>query len=227
MAGWTSCPAKTGTSKRSPLKKVRGPRWIKHHFRDLGYTDGYIKDLSDVAIDVNGDGYPDIVSCSYWEEPLTWWENPSAHDKPWRKTIIQTGAPVEFVFLVDLLNTGQAKQLLPQLCEGGAKVEGPRRNMERREALKLVALTALSPKVNVLQAAVASHMDAAPAKPHLAQYKLQFFSEDESRLLDRLMEMIIPADSHSSATAIHQDMEYLGNTYLAAFPECTHREHQG
>jgi len=64
--------------------------------------------------------------CSYWEEPLTWWENPSAHDKPWRKTIIQTGAPVEFVFLVDLLNTGQAKQLLPQLCEGGAKVEGPR-----------------------------------------------------------------------------------------------------
>ena len=97
-----------------PAQKGEGPRWIKHHFRDLGYTDGYIKDLSDVAIDVNGDGYPDIVSCSYWEEPLTWWENPGAQDKPWRKTIIQTGAPVEFVFLVDLLNTGQAKQLLPQ-----------------------------------------------------------------------------------------------------------------
>ena len=42
--------------------------------------------------------------------------------------------------------------------------------MERRELLKLVALTALSPKVNVLQAAVACHMDAAPAKPHLAHY---------------------------------------------------------
>jgi hypothetical protein len=176
--------------------------------------------------------------------------------------------------------------------------------MERRELLKLVALTALSPKVNVLQGGAACHMDAAPAKPDPAQYKLQFFSEDESRLLDRLMEMIIPADSHSpgahaaktnlfadlivatsddsvkkqwqdglrlireeavrsslaealrnaavnegnpqteleqffallkqmtvdgyytSATAIHQDMEYLGNTYLAAFPECTHPEHQ-
>jgi hypothetical protein len=176
--------------------------------------------------------------------------------------------------------------------------------MERRELLKLVALTALSPKMNVLQAAAACHMDAAPAKPDSAQYKLQFFSEDESRLLDRLMEMIIPADSHSpgahaaktnlfadllvatsddsvkkqwqdglrlireeaarsslaqalrkaavnegspqteseqffallkqmtvdgyytSATAIHQDMEYLGNTYLAAFPGCTHPEHQ-
>jgi len=175
--------------------------------------------------------------------------------------------------------------------------------MERRELLKLVALTALSPKVNVLQAAAACHVDAVP-KPDPAQYKLHFFSEDESLLLDRLMEMIIPADSHSpgahaaktnlfadlmvatgddsakkqwqdglrlireeaarsslaealrkasvnegnpqtdleqffallkqmtvdgyytSETAIHQDMEYLGNTYLAAFPECTHPEHQ-
>lgn len=32
---------------------------------------------------------------------------------------------------------------------------------------------------------------------------------------------------YTSATAIHQDMDYLGNTYLAAFAECTHREHQG
>jgi hypothetical protein len=50
-----------------PVEKGAGPRWIKHHFRDLPYTDGYIEDLSDLAIDVNGDGYPDIVSCSYWE----------------------------------------------------------------------------------------------------------------------------------------------------------------
>ena len=32
---------------------------------------------------------------------------------------------------------------------------------------------------------------------------------------------------YTSETAIHQDMEYLGNTYLAAFPGCTHPEHQG
>jgi len=56
--------------------------------------------------------------------------------------------------------------------------------MERRELLKLVALTALSPKVNVLQAAAACHVDAASSKPGSDQYKLQFFSEDESRLLD-------------------------------------------
>jgi hypothetical protein len=31
---------------------------------------------------------------------------------------------------------------------------------------------------------------------------------------------------YTSATGIHKEMEYAGNTYLAAFPECTHPEHQ-
>jgi len=100
-----------------PAHKGDGPRWIKHHFRDLPYTDDYVEDLSDLAIDVNGDGYPDIVSCSYWDEPLTWWENPRGQNKPWTKRDIDKGSPVEFAFLVDLLNTGKATALLPQFGE--------------------------------------------------------------------------------------------------------------
>lgn len=174
--------------------------------------------------------------------------------------------------------------------------------MERRTVLKIVALTALSQKLNALPGAAMNHM-AAPASS-TTPYKLQFFSEEESLLLDQLMEMIIPADDHSpgaheaqthlfadlmvagsreqvkkqwqdgitqireqakgssladvlqkaaaneenpktdlerffvllkqmtvngyytSATGIHKDMEYVGNTYLAAFPGCTHPEHQ-
>jgi hypothetical protein len=181
----------------------------------------------------------------------------------------------------------------------------PEENMERRAVLKIVALTALSQKLNALPGAAMSHMQAAPAAPTATAYALQFFTEEESQLLDQLMEMIIPADDHSpgaheagtnlfadlmlatsndavkkqwrdgirlireqamgssldealrraaaneespktdlerfflllkqmtvngyytSATGIHKDMEYVGNTYLAAFPECTHPEHQG
>jgi hypothetical protein len=173
--------------------------------------------------------------------------------------------------------------------------------MERRAVLKMVALSALSQKLNALPNAAMHAM--APAQG-ATPYALQFFSEDESRLLDQLMEMIIPVDDHSpgaheaganlfadlmvassdvaiqkqwrdgirlireeakgsslaealgraatneenpktdlerffvllkqmtvngyytSATGIHKDMEYVGNTYLAAFPECTHPEHQ-
>ena len=176
--------------------------------------------------------------------------------------------------------------------------------MERRAVLKIVALTALSQKLNALPGAAMSHMQAASAAPTATAYTLQFFSEEESRLLDQLMEMIIPADDHSpgahevqtnlfadllvasssaavkkqwqdgirlvreeaaasslaealrraaaneedpktdlerffvllkqmtvngyytSATGIHKEMEYLGNTYLVAFPTCTHPEHQ-
>jgi hypothetical protein len=174
--------------------------------------------------------------------------------------------------------------------------------MERRAVLKIVALTALSHKLNALPGAAMSHMQAVPAVP--TAYSLQFFSEEESRLLDQLMEMIIPADDHSpgaheaqtnlfadlmvatsdnavkkqwqdgiglmreeanrssltdalhraaaneenpttdlerffvllkqmtvngyytSEIGIHKDMEYIGNAYLGAFPECTHPEHQ-
>ena len=65
--------------------------------------------------------------------------------------------------------------------------------MERRAVLKIVALTALSHRLNALPGAAMSHMQAVPTVPHT----LQFFSEEESVLLDQLMEMIIPADDHS------------------------------
>jgi len=168
--------------------------------------------------------------------------------------------------------------------------------MERRAVLKIVALTALSRKLNALPGTAMGPMQAVPTA---TAYTLQFFNEEESRLLDQLMEMIIPADDHSpgaheaktnlfadlmvatsdngvkkqwqdgirliraeatgssldealrraaaneenpttdlerffvllkqmtvngyytSATGIHKEMEYVGNTYLAAFPACT------
>lgn len=177
--------------------------------------------------------------------------------------------------------------------------------MERRAVLKLVVLAAFSPKLNALGAAPACPMQADAVVPPSSEYKLQFFTEDENKLLDQLMEMIIPADSHSpgahaakaslfadqmiatgddalkaqwraglglirkqarrssltealqkaaeneenpktdlerffvllkrttvngyytSEVGIQQDLEYVGNTYLVRFPECTHPEHQG
>ena len=174
--------------------------------------------------------------------------------------------------------------------------------MERRALLKIFAMTAVSHQLQALPNAGMAQMQAAAAPP--TAYTLQFFTEEESRLLDQLMEMIIPADDHSpgahqartnlfadlmvatssdavkkqwqvgirlmreeadgssltealhraaaneenpatdlerffvllkrmtvngyytSATGIHQEMEYAGNAYLGAFPPCTHPEHQ-
>lgn len=99
----------------SATEKGSGARWIKHHFRDVGFTDSYVEDLSDLAVDVNGDGYPDIVTCSYWTKPLSWWQNPGKTKQPWGEHVmVPKGSSVEFVFLVDILNTGKPLQLLPQ-----------------------------------------------------------------------------------------------------------------
>jgi hypothetical protein len=73
--------------------------------------------------------------------------------------------------------------------------------MERRAVLKIVAFTALSQKLNALPCAAMYHMEAAPAAP---AYTLQFFSEEESGVLDQLMEMIIPADEHSPGAHVAQ-----------------------
>ena len=97
-----------------PSASPKELQWVKHKFRNLGFSDGYLEDLSDLAIDVNGDGHLDVVSCSYWSKPLTWWENPGKPDKPWVEHVIETRSPVEFAFLTDILNTGRPLQLLPQ-----------------------------------------------------------------------------------------------------------------
>ncbi|PYV12129.1 MAG: VCBS repeat-containing protein [Acidobacteria bacterium] len=100
--------------QRSAGAAGAGPEWVKHKFRSLDYREYYVDDFSDLPIDVNGDGYPDLVTATWFTNRLSWYENPRGREAPWRETVIQSGYPVEFAFLVDLLNTGKPQQLLPQ-----------------------------------------------------------------------------------------------------------------
>ena len=95
------------------------PKWIKHKFRDLPYTNNYIDDFSDLPIDVNGDGQIDIVSCSWFSKQLVWWQNPGKGKGAWKEHQFDSGQSIEFAFLVDILNEGKPRQVLPQY--GGAK----------------------------------------------------------------------------------------------------------
>lgn len=92
----------------------QGLSFAKHKFRSLPYDNFYLSDLCDLALDVNGDGLIDVVSSSWWYPQLSWWENPGKAGRPWPMHILETRSPVEFAFLVDILNTGQPRQLLPQ-----------------------------------------------------------------------------------------------------------------
>ena len=92
----------------------QSPNWTRRKFRDLPFWENYIDNFSDHALDVDGDGYPDVVSVAWNERRIAWWRNPGKSAGDWPMQIIDTGSPVEFSFLVDLDNDGKAAELLPQ-----------------------------------------------------------------------------------------------------------------
>src|ERR1041384_603687 len=90
------------------------PSWTRHHFREINFTNNYVDDFSDLPIDVDGDGYPDLVSVSWFGKNIVWWKNPGKAGGRWTEAVIDSGFNVEFAFLVDLDNDGKARELLPQ-----------------------------------------------------------------------------------------------------------------
>jgi hypothetical protein len=95
------------------------PKWTKHQFRQIDFTNNYVDNFSDLALDVNGDGRMDIVSCSWFSRRLYWSENPGKTGVMWKDHPIETRFSVEFAFLVDLDNDGKAHEVLPEF--GNAK----------------------------------------------------------------------------------------------------------
>ena len=90
------------------------PTWTRHKFRELNFSNNYVDNFSDLALDVNGDGRIDIISASWFSRRLAWFENPGKSGGSWKEHPIDSGAPNEFAFLVDLDNDGKAREVLPQ-----------------------------------------------------------------------------------------------------------------
>ena len=96
------------------------PSWTKHKIRDIPFNGSYIDNFSDLPLDVDGDGYTDVVQIAYFARRIVWLKNPGKGPGPWVETEIDTVGPTEFAFLVDLNNDGKAQEVLPQFT-GGAK----------------------------------------------------------------------------------------------------------
>src|SRR5918992_1132861 len=95
------------------------PRWTKHKIRDIPFNGSYIDNFSDLTVDVDGDGYTDVVQIAYFARRIVWLKNPGKARGPWVETEIDPVGPTEFAFLVDLNNDGKALEILPQFTGAG------------------------------------------------------------------------------------------------------------
>jgi hypothetical protein len=93
------------------------PGWTKHRFRELGFSNQYVDNFSDLPVDVDSDGYPDIVSVSWFAKKVAWWKNPGkggSGQSFWKETTINSGFNVEFAILADMDNDGKANEIVAQ-----------------------------------------------------------------------------------------------------------------
>jgi hypothetical protein len=90
------------------------PNWTRRHFRDLGFSGNYIDGFSDMPVDVDGDGYPDIVSVTWFAKKISWFRNPGKGGGAWVEAPINSGFNIEFATLADLNNDGKALEIVAQ-----------------------------------------------------------------------------------------------------------------
>lgn len=87
------------------------PSWTRHKVRDVPPAEAnphYYEDFSDSPLDVNGDGRPDIVTCSYFGRRVGWVENPGGDaTKPWIEHEIDVPGNSEAGELADINGDGK------------------------------------------------------------------------------------------------------------------------
>ena len=95
-----------------------GPDWKRQKIREVaGDVDeegkGYRWNFMDVPLDVDGDGLPDVVTCSWHGQKSEWYRNPGPGGGLWRATLIDSGFPFEHGDLWDVDGDGVANEIVP------------------------------------------------------------------------------------------------------------------
>ena len=84
----------------------KAPDWTRTEFREARPFGEFIANSGEHAIDVNGDGYPDIISGGWGEDGLYYFENPKKLGVMWTKVRIAETRNLEGTIAVDVDGDG-------------------------------------------------------------------------------------------------------------------------
>ena len=86
------------------------PDWKIHEIKppvSYDYTKGYSQSFLNFTIDVNFDGWPDLVSYDFPGQGVYWYENPKGEEKHWKEHLIDSNACNESPAMTDLDDDGR------------------------------------------------------------------------------------------------------------------------
>ncbi|MCA9150291.1 MAG: alpha/beta fold hydrolase [Planctomycetales bacterium] len=84
----------------------QAPDWQRHVTREVTQIRGRYDDYANLPLDVNGDGWIDVVSVNYRSKSIYWCENPRGTDARWQVHMIDEPGPSETGILADVDSDG-------------------------------------------------------------------------------------------------------------------------
>lgn len=86
-------------------------RTVKGSVDDKG--DGYRWDFANLTLDVDGDGWVDVISADWFEKRAVWFKNTGNAGGEWPASVIHEDGNFETAHLVDIDGDGKAREVLP------------------------------------------------------------------------------------------------------------------
>ena len=83
------------------------PTWEKHFMADVEVIQGRPDGYSHLPMDINGDGWMDILHCNFRSKSIYWLEHPGPSLGEWKKHIVDVPGPMETGRLYDINHDGQ------------------------------------------------------------------------------------------------------------------------
>ena len=82
------------------------PAWKRHFLREVEMIRGRYDDYSNLPLDVNADGWMDLISVNYRSKKMYWFEHPGKSLGPWKTHLIAMPGSSETGRLVDVDGDG-------------------------------------------------------------------------------------------------------------------------